>query len=472
MSASPSRPRAALHALGCRVNADEVAALASHLLRDGWAIVPFGEEAELQVLNTCTVTLTADAEGRKLVRRAARRKAPGGLLVVTGCYAQRDPRTLRGLEGVDLVLGNVEKAELLDHLRRLQEDRRLAGELWVSEAPRTRRFLDHATPLADAGRTRATLKIQDGCDEACTYCIIPSVRGPSTSREHSEILREARRLASFGYREIALTGVHSGSYGRDRGEEDGLAGLVRDLHGLGLSLRYRLNSLEPATLTETLLEALAEAPSFCRHFHVPLQHGHDRVLRRMGRNYRAAFYRERIERLAGLFAGAGIGADVMVGFPGESDEEFEATCSLIRDLPLSYLHVFPWSPRPGTPAARLGNRLDEPRRKERLARMHELDRKLRSRFQRTLAGRTETVLIESEEGPGGLPSGLAACYLRVDLVPSGEGPEAPARSNTFRRVLLDRPLDPHRILGRDLGPAAPFPGASPPSPLPSPAIPR
>lgn len=436
-------PRVAFKSLGCRVNFEEVECLRGRFLEAGFRCVPFEETAEVYVINTCTVTAAADSESRQQVRRAVRRKPAGGVVAVTGCYAQRDPHALRGLEGVDLVLGNAEKADLFEHVMRVREDRRLAGELWVSERPLTRRFLHHGS--TGGPRTRATLKIQDGCDERCTYCIIPSVRGPSVSRPPKEVLEEARALAGLGHREIALTGVNTGCYGRDLGEREGLARLVVALDRLGLGVRFRLNSLEPATVTETLLDALEDSPSFARHFHVPLQHGDSRVLRRMGRTYDHAFYARVIERIHARFPLAGIGADVMAGFPGETEEEFASGRDFLADLPVTYLHVFPYSERSGTPAARMRGQLPAPLRQERAAALRDLDRMLRLRFLARLDGTLEDVLVEATPGPRGRPCGLTGNFVRVELDDPG------ARENDLVRVLLRANADPRVMRGEIAG---------------------
>lgn len=429
--------RVAFKSLGCRVNFAEIECLRGQFVDAGWLAVPFEETADVYVINTCTVTGLADAESRKVVRRAVRKKSAGGIVAVTGCYAQRDAEALRGLDGVDLVLGNVEKVELLEHVDNLLRDRRIAGDIWVSETPQTRRFLRHGDPGARQStlRTRATLKIQDGCDEGCTYCIIPAVRGPSVSRDPAEIAAEARHLAGRGHREIALTGVHTGSFGHDRGEREGLARLVRALDRLGLRVRFRLNSLEPATVTDALLAAVADSPSFARHFHVPLQHGDSRILRRMGRPYDASFYRETILRIHQRFPDAGIGADVMVGFPGETESHFDASRALVASLPLSYLHVFTYSPRAGTPATRMPGHVEAARKRERSRVMHALEDELRASFIESLAGTQQVVLVEDKRADG-RATGLTGNYVRLELAGNT------ARSNEFWRVRTERGPSP------------------------------
>ncbi|MFQ5506517.1 MAG: MiaB/RimO family radical SAM methylthiotransferase, partial [Planctomycetota bacterium] len=292
---------------------------------------------------------------------------------------------------------------------------------------------------------RAFLKIQDGCDESCTYCIIPAVRGVSVSRDPGEVLAEARHLAGLGYREIALTGVNTGSYGHDLGEPRGLADLLADLDGLGLDLRFRLNSLEPATVTEELLDAIEAAPCICRHFHVPLQHGDSRILKRMGRAYDAPFYHEIVSRIHARFPGAGIGADVMAGFPGETDEHFESGLAFVASLPLSYLHVFSYSERKGTAATRMSGHVGPATRQERSRRLRELDLALRTAFAARMLDSDELLLTESKRGPNGGLTGLTGSYLRVELAANG-----PVEPNELWRVRLGRSLGPRLLTATPL----------------------
>ncbi len=450
------RLRVAFKSLGCRVNYEEAECLGDTFGECGWQRVPFEAEADVYVINTCTVTRLADAESRKQIRRAVRNKPDGGIVAVTGCYAQRDPEALRALEGVDLILGNVEKAQLFEHVRRVREDQRLAGDIWVTKAPRTQTFLGHGTQDADRQRidqrTRATLKIQDGCNERCTYCIIPFVRGVSVSRDLGEVCDEASRLADRGFREIALTGVNTGSFGMDRGETDALAKLVRRLDGLARQrraphLRFRLNSLEPATVTPALLDAIDTAPSFARHFHVPMQHGDSQILRRMGRGYDTRFYEDIIRSVHARFPRAGIGADIMVGFPGETEEHFERACTFVDSLPLSYLHVFTYSERDGTPATRMPGQVDAQTKAARSRHMHRIEQALRRRFLARIDGTRESVLVERKRGPGGGLTGLTGNYARVELPmeTAAEPSDAPA-ANEFWIVRIEDRGDP-RLAG-------------------------
>ena len=430
-------PRVAVHHLGCKLNQYEAEALKAGFDRGGWRVVPFGEEADVYVVNTCTVTGSGDADSRRAVRRA-RRSNPEALVVATGCYAQRRPEELRGA-GAGLVVPNTDKAGLVDRVRaHLGPGDRQAPSVPPAPGPApgrrppTRRFLQIDGAVA-GGRTRGALQVQDGCDEHCTFCIIPTVRGPGVSRPPAEVLAQARGMVEAGYRELALTGVHTGSYGRDRGEADAFAGLVERLAAIEGLERLRLNSIEPAWVSDRLIDLAADTEQICRHFHVPLQSGDDRVLRRMGRRCTSARYAERINRIAHRLPGCAIGADVMAGFPGEEEEHFEATRGLLERLPVTYLHVFPYSERQDTPAQRLGGHLSGDVKRRRVRELIALGEGKRLDFHRSHLGRTVRVLVE-EEDRDGLAAGLTDNYIRVRFETGGE----PVTANAFVDVALTR----------------------------------
>ncbi len=402
--------RVALQNVGCKLNSYEVEALAHGFDRRGYQIVPFDAAADVYVVNTCTVTGSGDADSRKAVRRA-RRANPLATVVATGCYAQRSPDEL-SQAGADLIVGNGQKAHLLDRLQA-----HLGGELPLAfdadTPPRTEAFLS-IDGLVTQGRTRGMLQVQDGCDEHCTYCIIPSVRGQSVSRPIAAIVEQARHMVAAGYRELALTGVHTGSFGHEVGNRDGLVDLIEALDGIDELQRVRLNSIEPAYISDALIACAAQSRTFCRHFHVPLQSGSDAVLKRMGRHYDAAYYRARIEQIADALPGAAIGADVMVGFPGEEAAHFEQTYDLLDDLPMTYLHVFPFSLRDGTPAEKLAGPCDSATKKERAQRLIALGKTKRLAFHQRFLGKALSALVEERNDPSsGLRIALSDNYIRV-----------------------------------------------------------
>lgn len=351
MDSTLRRPvRVAFTTLGCRLNQVDTEEMIAALPPDGgWAIVPWEDAADVYVLNSCTVTGKADQKCRQLARQAKRRR-PGCRVVVAGCYAQIQPQALLALPEVDAVVGNTRKDQLEAWLRRL-----LAGEgrlLAVEEFPPARPFSGRQIRRF-GGRARAYLKVQDGCDLRCSYCVIWRARGPGRSRPRDEVLAQAATLHAAGFAELVLAGVHLGSWGRDLGDRQGLAGLAAFLLERLPALRLRLGSLHPEELTPALLELLAAQPRLRRHLHVSLQSGSDPVLERMRRPYRAADARRAVLAAAAAAPDCGLGADVIVGFPGETESEFQQTCDLLEELPLTYLHVFRYSPRPGTDAAAL-----------------------------------------------------------------------------------------------------------------------
>ena len=417
--------------LGCKLNQADSAALEARLRALGLARAagdaPTAQDAstaaDLVVLNTCTVTGGADREARQIARRL-RRANPRATLIVTGCYAERDGRTLATLPGIDHVVG------MRDQAGRIAA---LAGAALGLEAPGGEsggttppdspidlgRFgATAACDPATSDRTRAYLKVQDGCDLRCTYCVIPSVRGDSRSLPPDEVLRRIGDLSGAGYREIVFTGVNTGDYGKDLSPSLRLHHLIeRALAVPGLG-RLRLNSLEPRTIAAEVIELLAANDGrLARHLQVPLQSGCDSVLLRMRRNYRTADYARVAERLRARIPGIGIGADVIVGFPGETETEFEATCRFIEASPLNYLHVFSYSARPGTPAAAMPDAVPSPAVRERSARLRALGRALSLRFRRSFIGRDLPALVLREVRPDGRLRALTDNYIDVGIDP-------------------------------------------------------
>jgi threonylcarbamoyladenosine tRNA methylthiotransferase MtaB len=417
---SRSTPRAsgpgtvAVAAVGCRANREEMECLLSRLGQAGYRVVPFGEPADWVVVNTCTVTAEGDADSRQMIRRGARGKN-GGTLIVTGCLAQRDPAALASLEGVDWVVGNRDKAQIQEWVRSGEITGGARGQsrtrITVDADPTLVAFPDYGSSRAGR-RARASLKIQDGCDEHCTYCIIPKVRGASRSRSLDDVLRQVGRLVRSGYREVVLTGINVACWGRDLPQPKELPDLLDALVRVPDLERVRLSSLEPQYLTPAWCDRMAENRLLCRHFHLPLQSGDDAILRRMGRNSTRAMYAELIRTIRSRMPDAAIGCDLMVGFPGETEEHFARTEAFLAGLPLAYLHVFSYSPRPDTPALRLGTAPAPLVRKERSRRLRALDRGLRSRFAQEQQGSIQTVLPERKAGEGHC-QGLTGNYLRI-----------------------------------------------------------
>jgi threonylcarbamoyladenosine tRNA methylthiotransferase MtaB len=420
--------RVGLQNVGCKLNSYEVEALANGLDRRGYQIVPFGSEADVYVVNTCTVTGSGDADSRKAVRRA-KRQNPAATVVATGCYAQRRPDELDEA-GADLIIGNGQKAQLIEMLESHLDG--AAVETFAPlDRPHTEKFLSIEGAVA-GGRTRGTLQIQDGCDEHCTYCIIPTVRGHSSSRSAQEILAQARQMVAAGYRELALTGVHTGSYGYEHDDRDALVALLSDLEQIDGLKRIRLNSIEPGYLSDALIDFAAASTVICRHFHVPLQSGDDQILKRMGRRYTRAYYAERIERIATLIPDCAIGADVMVGFPGETAAHFAQTRALLADLPMTYLHVFSYSLREGTPAERLAAHLEKAVKKVRARDLIALGDTKRLAFHQRFIGHPLQVLAEGRQDKAtGLQIGLSDNYIKTLF-------NGPARANELVDVEIEQ----------------------------------
>ncbi|MFT5088293.1 MAG: threonylcarbamoyladenosine tRNA methylthiotransferase MtaB [Candidatus Latescibacterota bacterium] len=406
----PSPLRVALQNVGCKLNAYEVEALSNGFGRSGYRVVPFNEKADVYVVNTCTVTGSGDSDSRKAVRRA-RRTNPTATIVATGCYAQRRPDEL-STAGADLVVGNGQKADLLAHVQTHLQGQ-APVEFTTQHPPSTSEFLSIEGQV-EKGRTRGMLQVQDGCDEHCTYCIIPSVRGQSISRPAREIVAQAQQMVATGYRELALTGVHTGSYGYDKDDRDGLVHLLEDLEQVDGLERIRLNSVEPAYITDALIRFAAHSSKFCHHFHVPLQSGDDQILKRMGRHYDRSYYRRRIEEIAAVLPDCAIGADVMVGFPGEEEAHFENTYQLLEELPMTYLHVFPFSLRDGTAAEKLNGHSSSSSKKERSKRLIDLGLQKRLKFHQRFLNRSLHALVEDRvDSATGLQIGMSGNYIKV-----------------------------------------------------------
>lgn len=427
--------RVAVQHLGCKLNQYEAEAFRADFQQRGYEVVPFDADADVYVVNTCTVTGSGDTDSRRAVRRA-RRQQPDAVVVATGCYAQRRPDELSGA-GATIVVGNSDKARLVDtvveHMPGNTSDSGpAAAELPMFDPdvrPKTERFLQ-IDSMVSGGRTRGTLQIQDGCDEHCTYCIIPAVRGPGVSRNADEIIEQARRMVEAGYQELALTGVHSGSYGYDRDDPQALVGLLARLEQIDGLARIRLNSVEPGYVSDELIDFAAASSTFCRHFHIPLQSGNDRVLRRMGRRYSTAEYGERIQQIHAAIPGCALGADVMVGFPGETDDEHDVTRAFLDGLPLTYLHVFSYSSRDGTPAERLPDHAPRTVKSTRARELINLGLAHRLAFNTAHVGQSVRVLTEEVDADG-LATGLTDNYLRVRFEAS-----ATTEPNQFEQVRI------------------------------------
>ena len=427
-------PRASLHTIGCRLNQAETAILGDQLRSRGYDLVEFGRPADLVVLNTCSVTDNAESDCRHLIRKI-RRAAPDAFVAVTGCYAQTGADVLQQMEGIDLIVGTQYKMDLPRYLTSLK--RRPAPEVLHTRTVSRDDFTIEG--VGDYESTRANLKVQDGCNFMCSFCIIPFSRGHERSRRPGDLIREAEGLVARGHRELVVTGVNVGRYHCEGQSLDDVIGMLENIPGLD---RIRISSIEPTTISDQLLERMAGPSKLCRYLHVPLQSGDDSILEAMNRRYTAKEYAAFVEKAIRAVPDLGLGTDLMVGFPGETDAAFTNTRTLAADLPFSYFHVFSYSPRPGTAALKLPDAVPAGTIKVRSEELCALSRAKRLSFYHQHVGRTVSVLFETRN-QSGLFTGLTDNYIRVGV------PAETDLSNQIRPVRLTGAMD-----GLALGSAA------------------
>ena len=383
--------KAALHNLGCKVNAYETEAMQQILEEAGYEIVPFSEYADVYVINTCSVTNMADRKSRQMLHRA-KKQNPDAIVVGAGCYVQTKEAQALVDESIDIVIGNNKKHELVPLLREYEASHRKMA--CVADINHEKQAYEELSLSRTAEHTRAFIKVQDGCNQFCTYCIIPFARGRVRSRELPDVLQEIRTLAKSGYREVVLTGIHLSSYGVDNGES--LLHLIEAVHELEGIERIRLGSLEPRIVTDAFAKRLSELPKICPHFHLSLQSGCDTVLSRMNRRYDTAEYEVGCALLRRYFEHPAITTDVIVGFPGETDEEFETTERYLERIHFYEMHIFQYSRREGTKAAAMPDQVPEAVKKERSEKLLALGHRMSEEFRRYYLGRQVTALLEEE----------------------------------------------------------------------------
>ena len=400
-------PTVSFMTLGCKVNQFETETMEGLFRRAGYDLVPFGEAADVCVVNTCSVTALGEKKSRQIVRRA-KRLNDRAIIAVTGCYAQLSPKELAALEGVRLVVGTKDRARIVELVEQAAHE---DGVLFdVGDIMQTDDFED--IPLYEApARTRAFLKIQEGCENFCTFCIIPYARGPLRSRPLASVRREAEKLVRAGFKEIVLTGIHLGAYGRDLAEKPTLADAAREILSFSDLARLRLSSLESVELSDELFALLRDEPRFAKHLHLPLQAGSDAILRAMNRHYDTAAFARLLENVRDAVPDVSITTDVIVGFPGETDALFEESLAFVSKMGFAKVHVFPYSRREGTPAARMAGQLPMAVKKERVRRMEETAEATAKTLRESLVGKTEDVLFETETN--GVSDGLTGRYMRV-----------------------------------------------------------
>lgn len=403
--------RVAFHTLGCKVNSYETEAMWQLFKSTNYERVEFEQQADVYLINTCTVTNTGDKKSRQMIRRAIRQN-PDAVIVVTGCYAQTSPAEVAAIPGVDIVVGTQGRDRLLTYVDQFRSERQPINA--VGNIMKQREFEELDVPdFAD--RTRASLKIQEGCNNFCTFCIIPWAKGLSRSRKPESVLQQAHQLVAAGYKEIVLTGIHTGGYGDDL-DNYKLADLLWDLDRIEGLKRIRISSIEASQIDERVIEVLNASEKVCRHLHIPLQAGDDEVLARMRRKYTVEEFKEKIMRIHQAMPDVAITTDVIVGFPGETEEQFENGYRLIEELNLFQMHVFPYSKRTGTPAARMPDQVAEEVKNERVQKLIQLSNRLSLQYAEKFIGEVVEVIPErayKEDPTSGLYEGYSDNYLHV-----------------------------------------------------------
>ncbi|MBO5044853.1 MAG: tRNA (N(6)-L-threonylcarbamoyladenosine(37)-C(2))-methylthiotransferase MtaB [Alistipes sp.] len=396
--------RVSFHTLGCKLNFSESSTLARQFEEGGFERVGANEEADICVINSCSVTEHADKKCRNIIRKLHRRN-PSAIIAVTGCYAQLKPYEIAKIDGVDIVLGNNDKGDL--YKRVVELSTRGNAQVYSCDCEQITRFF---AAFSSGDRTRSFLKVQDGCDYKCAYCTIHYARGSSRNMPIAELVAEAEKVAATGLKEIVITGVNTGDFGRTTGEK--FIDLLRALNEVEGIERYRISSIEPNLITDEIIEFCAASPKFQHHFHIPLQSGSDRILGLMRRRYTSAKFADRIEKIRSLMPDAFIGIDVITGFPGETEENFQETYDLLARLKPSFLHIFPFSERPGTPAVDMPDKVPSYISTQRVARLEELCDALHYDFCAQGVGKEMDVLFESTMR-GGMMYGYTGNYIRV-----------------------------------------------------------
>lgn len=417
--------RVAIHTLGCKLNFSESSTIVRQLEEHGFERVEFTAEADIYVINTCSVTENADKKCRSTVKTVLKQN-PEAYVVVIGCYAQLKPVEISSIPGVDMVLGAAEKFNMIEHLHGLQkEPKAIVHNKNIKET-------QHFVPAFSYGdRTRSFLKVQDGCDYFCTFCTIPLARGKSRSATVAETVAKAREVAATAVKEVVLTGVNIGDFGADSEYAETFYDLIVELDKIEGIERYRISSIEPNLLTNEIIDFVAASDKFVPHFHIPLQSGDDEILKKMRRKYESSLYVDRIKNIKKKMPDSCIGVDVIVGFPGETDDHFMRTFDFIHGLDVSYLHVFPYSERNNTTAKKMPNKVTKQVKTERAQQLRNLSEKKKRRFYESQLGKHMEVLWEEERQSGDSMQGFSANYVRF------EAPYEANKVNTIESLVFD-----------------------------------
>jgi threonylcarbamoyladenosine tRNA methylthiotransferase MtaB len=415
------KQKVAFHTLGCKLNFAETSMISSKFRENNFQVVGFNTDADVYIINTCTVTQVADKKCRQIIKKAT---GKGAKVVVIGCYSQLKPNEIEKIEGVDLILGTKEKFNILEHVTKLLNNN--SEKIFSS---RIEDITDYNPSYSVSDRTRAFLKVQDGCDYHCSYCTVPLARGISRNDSISSVVQLAEKIASEGIKEIVLTGVNIGDFGKSTGEN--FFELIKNLDKVEGISRFRISSIEPNLLSDDIIRFVASSEKFAPHFHIPLQSGCDSILAAMGRRYKREIFSERVHKIKDLMPFACIGADVIVGFPGETEDEFNNQFQFVNDLDINYLHVFPFSERPGTKAALMSNKVRSIDKTNRSKILNEASDKMREKFYKKNFGRKETVIFESRNFNGFI-HGFTSNYIKV------EAPYNKLQIGTLTNVVLNK----------------------------------
>lgn len=399
----------AFHTLGCKVNQYETEAITELFEREGYEVVDFESMADVYVINTCTVTNLSDRKSRQMIRRA-KKNNENGIIVVAGCYAQTAPEEVSKIPGVNLIIGTKERSKIIEYIKEIEVGQQAVN---VVEDIMGARYFEQLNVDTYKERTRAFLKIQEGCSQFCSYCIIPYARGPIRSRKPEDVLEEVKRMAESGFKEIVLTGIHVASYGKDL-KTTSLLDIIQRVHLIDGIERIRLGSIEPTSITQEFVKAAKELHKLCPHYHISLQSGCDKTLKRMNRKYNSEEYRNGVNLLRQNIRDVSITTDVMVGFPGETEEEFNETYNFLKEINLTQMHIFKFSPRKGTPAAAYEDQVASEKKDYRSNLLITLSRENTINFNRRYIGKVVQVLIEQEvKDKKGFVEGITPNYMRV-----------------------------------------------------------
>ena len=425
----------AFYTLGCKVNQSDTASMEGIFRRAGYEVVDFGSPADVYLINTCVVTNTGQRKSRQIINRAVRHN-PLSLIVVTGCYPQTAPEEVRAIAGVDVIIGNQERARIVELVEQALENKQTEILDNVQKMTVDTKFEELGVGT-ETDKTRAFLKIQEGCNQYCTYCIIPYARGPLRSRSLESIRSEVAKLVEAGYKEVVLIGIHLGCYGKElakEGKHITLYDAVQAVLSVEGMCRVRLGSLESVEVEPRLLELMANEPRLCKHLHLPLQSGCDKILQAMHRPYDTARFTQLLQQIRAQVPDVAITTDIIVGFPGETEEDFATTLAFAEKCGFAKMHIFPYSKRKGTPAEKMPNQVDEAVKGERAARLAAVDEKLHQAMLKQMVGKTEEVLFEQPVDAVHM-EGLCGPYLRV-VVPGTE-----ELSNTIAKVRITGIVD-------------------------------